>query len=368
MLSLLVLVPALAAPPQISLAGDFGEPRIIVPAPADERFAHLSWPKIVRAKDGTLVAAYISGRFHGNHGEGCPAVSISTDGGKTFTEPKVLKTYSANDPITAAGNIALGLADDGAIVMLSMAFKASEAHTIDGWRSTDSGKTWQPVDVSKIAGRTGSVYGHVFNIPGRGLTVVGHFRKGSPIQDLGLWMSHSTDNGKTWGEPRTIAGGRLTEPAFVHTVGRTIGLIRAPQTPPYYLLTTSDDAGKTWTKPASTLKVEEPRTTQLPSPGLFVDPNDPNRLLALVSQRFPKGKEFPLYGQIDLYSADVKTLEWKKLGTVAKFPATLRERGDITYGWMTPVGGNKWYLVFYCGLHKGANDIYGLEFEVPAGK
>ena len=368
MLSLLIVVPALAAAPTISLAGDFGEPRVIVPAPADARFAHLSWPKVVRAKDGTLVVAYIAGRFHGNHGEGCPAVSLSTDGGKTFSPPKVLKEYGPNDAQTAAGNIALGLADDSAIVMLSMAFKANESHTIDGWRSTDNGKTWQAIDVSKLAGRTGSVYGHVFNIPGQGLTVVGHFRKGSPTQELGLWMSHSSDHGKTWCEPRAIAGGRLVEPAFVHAAGRTIGLIRPGNTPPHYMVVASDDAGKTWTKPTSTLKVPEPRFTQLPSPGLFVDPNNPKRLLALVNQRFPRSKENALYGQIDLYSADVKTLDWKKLGTVAKFPATLRERGDLTYGWMTPTGGKKWFLVFYCGLHRGANDIYGLEFEVPDDK
>src|SRR5687768_14079020 len=96
------------APPPVRLAGDFGEPALIVAAPADPRFAHLAWPKVVRTRDGILVTAYVAGRFHGTHGEGCPAVSFSTDGGKTFSAPNVLKEYGAKDRYTACGNVALG--------------------------------------------------------------------------------------------------------------------------------------------------------------------------------------------------------------------------------------------------------------------
>ena len=116
------------------------------------------------------------------------------------------------------------------------------------------------------------------------------------------------------------------------------------------------------------LVAADAKGVKFPSPGLFVDPNDPTRLLALVSQRFAAEAGNGLYGKIDLYSADVKKLNWERVGTVAKFPRSLGERNDLTYGWMTPVGGQKWLAVFYCGKIRGASDIYGLEFEVPKKK
>src|SRR4051812_8810139 len=60
---------------------DGGIVRIAVTPPKDPRFAHLAWPKAIRAKDGTIVVAYLAGTSHG--GSGCPAVSYSTDGGRT---------------------------------------------------------------------------------------------------------------------------------------------------------------------------------------------------------------------------------------------------------------------------------------------
>lgn len=349
--------------PPVSLAGDYGEPHVIVAAPEDPRFAHLSWPKVVRAKDGTLVVAYVAGRFHGTHGEGCPAVSLSTDGGKTFTTPKILKEYGPKDTYTSAGNVALGLADDGAIVLLSMAYKGDTANTIDGWRSPDSGKTWQAADVSRLANnKTGSVYGHVLPLPGKRLAVVGHYRSGS-IRTAGLWISYSEDSGWTWSDPQTITADALVEPAFIFTAGRFVGLARPKQTPAWYSQVTSDNLGKTWLVQTKVLVAGKAEGVKYPSPGLFLDPNDSTRLIALVSQRFTAEVGNQLYGQIDLYSANVKTLEWKQLGRAARFPRSLLDLSDLTYGWMAPIDANRWFLVFYCGKGNGASAIYGLEFE-----
>jgi hypothetical protein len=361
----LTLVLAAARPP-VSLAGDFGEPRVIVAAPADPAIAHLAWPKVVRLRDGALVVGYVAGRFHGTHGGGCPAVSVSTDGGKTFSPPHVLKHYGLDDAYTSGGNVALGVAEDGAAILLSMAYKGDEANTIDGWRSADGGKTWREVNVSRLAaGKTGSVYGHVFPIPGKGLAVVGHFRKGSTTRTAGLWMGHSADSGKTWGDAQVITEVPLVEPAFVFARGRLVGLARPLRTPAWYTQLTSDDLGKTWAVEPKGLASDNPKGMHFPSPGLFADPGDPDRLLALVSQRFRVEAGNGLYGRIDLYAADVQKLAWARVGTVARFPRTLAERSDLTYGWMTPVGGRRWFAVFYCGKARGASDLYGLEFEVP---
>ena len=172
---------------------EFGEPRIVVPAPANARFAHLSWPKMVITPDGTLVTAYISGREHVN-GDGCPAVSVSTDGGKTFSEPQVLRELDASKTYQHGANLAMGVAEDGAVVFLAMAFTDDERNSIFGWRSEDSGKSWVPVDTSSLGeSRTGSVFGHVFSVPGKGLAVCGHFRK---PKGYGIWIAYSQDQGK----------------------------------------------------------------------------------------------------------------------------------------------------------------------------
>lgn len=353
-----------ASADEISLAGDFGEPRVIVSAPTDEKIAHLSWPKVVRAADGTLVTAYIAGTFHGAHGGGCPAVSYSTDNGKTFSKPLILKRYGPGQDYTSAGNCALGMADDGAVVLLSMAFNGNKANTVDGWRSTDSGRTWQPADVSKLDhSKTGSVYGSVTHVPGKGLAVFGHYRR--PKQS-GIWMSWSRDNGKSWGEPKRISDSKLTlvEPAFTYSKDRFIGLIRTPR--PYYLQMTSDDAGETWQteEPGLTSDLDIPLS--MPSPAVVADPTRPGVVYALVSERHAKGANTNLKGRVVLWTADAESLQWKKLGSLVRFPTSLGARGEITYPWITHLDGDQWFGVFYCGKSRGASDIYGWKFQIPA--
>ncbi|QDV12793.1 hypothetical protein CA51_26790 [Rosistilla oblonga] len=77
---------------QSAVAGEGSPTQIIVPAPEVARYCHLSSAKVIKADDGSIVVAYIVGRKHVN-GDGCPAVSVSNDGGKSFTSPHVLKTF-----------------------------------------------------------------------------------------------------------------------------------------------------------------------------------------------------------------------------------------------------------------------------------
>jgi len=171
-------------------AGDYGTPRIVVPAPESERFAHLAWPKVVRARDGTLVLAHAAARKHAN-GDGCPAVSVSTDEGETFSAPEILREFDGTRDYQHCGNLALGLAPDGAVMLLAMAFTGNERNSIFGWRSVDSGRTWESVDTSCLgSNRTGSVFGHVFAVEGRGLAVCGHYRR---PKGAGIWIAYSQD-------------------------------------------------------------------------------------------------------------------------------------------------------------------------------
>jgi hypothetical protein len=122
--------------------GEFGSPRVLVSAPDDPRFHHLAWPKIATAPDGTVVLAYVSGRRHVD-GEGCPVVALSTNGGRSFSGPLILKEFDRRRPFHHAANLALGVAEDGAVVLLCMAFTGNRRNSVFGWRSTDGGRTWE---------------------------------------------------------------------------------------------------------------------------------------------------------------------------------------------------------------------------------
>jgi len=365
--ALIVLRAASAAAPAISLAGDFGEPRVIIPASADAGLAHHSWPKIARAKDGTLVVAFIAGRFHGNHGEGSPAVAISTNGGANFNPPTVLKRYTAKSEHTSAGNVALGVADDGSVALLSMAYRANAANTVDGWRSADHGRTWQAADTSTLdKNQTGSVFGGVPAVPGKGLAVFGHFRAGSVSQTQGLWFAWSADSGKSWGRPQPFTEKGLVEPAFVFSAGRFIGLVRTKENSDHYVQFTSDDFGRSWQTVERGLATDHAGQVALPSPCLVTDPARASRLYALVSERHGEKTPGGLLGRVVLWTAEAKALQWKRLGEVVRFPRALGQRRDITYAWMAPLGGEEWFAVFYCGQVHGPSDIYGLKLRLSA--
>jgi len=337
------------------VGGDYGQPRVVVPAPEDARYAHLAWPKIVRAKDGVLVLAYVAGRAHTI--DGSPAVSLSTDGGQTFSPPRVLRSFSRGDEYAHCGNVALGVAGDGAVVVLAMAFTGDQRNTIFGWRSVDSGHTWQDVDTAALAGNpTGSVYGHVFAVPGKGLGVCGHYRKPSQPYERGIWIAFSSDHGRSWGPAQQITAEPLLEPAVVCASGRLVGLFRASSRRYCYWQAVSDDQGATWQVAPGSIANEETKHVQ-PSPFVAVCPRDPSRLYAFQSLRGTKG---PHKGEIYLWTAEVKKLEWKRLGLVAALPQDAKEHGDWSYPWMAPLDEQTWMAVFYSGHGSGANAIYGL--------
>ncbi len=329
-------------------AAEFGKPEIVIPAPEDTRFAHLSWPKIVTAPDGTLVTAYIAGRKHVN-GDGCPAISRSTDGGKTFSKPHILREFDKSKPYQHGANLALGVADDGAVVLMVMAFTNDERNSIFGWRSEDSGKTWTPCDTSALGdSKTGSVFGHVFNVPGKGLAVCGHYRK--PKGD-GIWIAYSRDHGKSWGDPVTITGNRYFEPTFIFSGEKLIGLIRENDAHSYHQYVSSD-LGESWQVREKALQGNA--SAVHPSPFLVEDPARPGQLYALQSERGKKN-------QIHLWKANAADLQWEHVDLVVEVP----KGRDFSYPWMTPLGNGKWYLVYYSGESDGPNSIWGMEIELP---
>lgn len=328
--------------------GDFGEPRVIVPAPAEPRYQHLSWPKVIAANDGTIVTAFIAGRKHVN-GDGCPAVSVSRDGGQTFSSPKILQQFDSSMRYQHGANLALGKAADGTLVLMVMAFTNDLRNNIYGWRSVDHGATWSTTDTSRLGeNRTGSVFGHVFPVTGKGLAVCGHFRK--PKGD-GLWIAYSKDEGQTWGDPHVITKRKFFEPTFVFTSGRLLGLVRENSAHAYHQFV-SENLGETWSFQSEVIQGNA--TAVHPSPFVVVDPSNPDRLFALQTERSQDR-------EINLWQADADSLQWQRRGLLISQPGV----EDFGYPWMTHVGANDWFLVYYSGATNGPNSIYGMKITIP---
>ena len=335
---------------------DGGPVRIAIPAPKDARFAHLAWPKAIRAADGSIVVAYLAGIYHG--GGGSPAVSYSADGGKTFAAPNILREFGPGKDYANSGNLGLAVADDGAIALLAMAHTGDKANHIFGWRSTDHGRTWQPVETPTLGPNKTCSVTSMIRVPGVGLLATGHYRKGSKPHEQGTWLATSNDNGKTWGEPSAIndvAGG---EPVIVHAPksapgggdrllvfirSRTITLARQ-------YIAVSDDLGKTWKTEESQIGVEKKGT--LAHPFAMVNPAKESELVVLTAER-------PLPGRVWLWRGDPKTLEFKRDRVVLEFPKVANDKNtDYGYTWIVPTEKGRGLMFYYHGETKGRSEIW----------
>lgn len=351
---------AIGADPQ-PLGGDYGPPRLLVPAPTAPKIAHLSWPKIVATPNGNLVLAYSAGVGHNIGGSG-PAVSISTDRAATFSSPHLLAYFPDDDArYRDCGNLALGVAGDGAVVLLAMAYAGDQQNTILGWRSTDDGQTWHRIDTWALAdNKTGSVYGHIQDVPELGLVVFGHYRRPSQ-PNAGVWMAKSDDHGQSWGPPQVVTTNAYFEPAFTFTQGRWIGLLRLANDADTrrYDQAVSDDLGQRWQIEPSRLAIPDGLPGRQPSPFITVDPANPNRLYAIQSIR---GDHNGTRGRAYLWTAEGPCLDWERQGRLAAIPKNAAHLSDWSYPWMTPIGDDRWVLVFYAGTSRGSSSLYGLVF------
>lgn len=361
LLSPLLLAPALVLAQNASLpnwagrAPDGAAARIAVPAPENPRFQHLGWPKAVRTGDGTIILGYLMGRKH--PGENCPAVSLSSDGGKTFSAPKMLREFGKGRDYEASGNMALGIAHDGSVLLLAHGYSANANH-IFGWRSTDSGRTWNPVDTSALGpNKTGSSTGSIVRLPNGKLMVAGHYRAGSQPYTQGIWRSISEDNGLTWQEPALIVEMDGVEPVLVRHENRLLVFIRERKGKRQYL-SVSDDWGVTWKTELAAIHPILPTTTVLAHPFAMVDPHDPDGLLAVT---FERGKA----GAAQLWRGNPRTLEFKHERTLVELTQLSgATNNDYGYGWLVPLEGRRALLFYYHGLGSGPNSIWALETEI----
>lgn len=360
-LSLLTAAGAAEPVPAWAAVNPGGAPvRLAVPPPAGPRFAHLAWPKAIRAKDGTIVLAYLAGTFHGDGGGKSPAISLSTDNGKTFTAPNVLREFSPGDEYTSSGNLAIGLADDGAVVLLAMGYRGNEANNIYGWRSTDHGRTWTETDTSALGpNKTGSVCGTVVSVPGRGLLVHGHYRKGATPHTQGIWQSVSTDGGRVWQAPTLVTDQNVGEPVLVKVGDRLLSFIRGRGPDAIrQLVAVSDDKGVTWRSEWSALRATREGVKGLAHPFAIENPNKPGELLVLTTER-------PLPGRVVLWRGDAQSQVWQQDRILLDFPKIEGDKNtDYGYTWLVHQAGRKYLMFYYHGESKSTNPIWVTEVEI----
>jgi len=339
--------------------------RIAVPAPENPAITHLAWPKVVRTASGTLVLASCAGQGHNTGGSG-PAISRSTDGGRTFSPARVLMRFPDDDPrYLDCGNLALSQAPDGGLLLLAMAFNKDRGNAIFGWRSTDEGVTWTRTDTSALGpDKTGSVFGNVIDLPGQGLAVFGHYRGGSQPYTRGIWMALSADQGRSWGEARRLNDDVLVEPVVVKSAGRLIGFFRgdSKEAGGRQSVGVSDDDGRTWKTERSVLDAQDPATARLAAPFAIENPAKPGELLVLTTERTRTGNT---PGRIWLWRGEARTLEWKRERIILEFPRIEGDPNtDFGYPWLLHLGGNRWQMYYYHGQPRSACPIWVTEVEL----
>jgi hypothetical protein len=348
-----------ALPSWAARATNSGVVQMAVAPPTDARWTHLGWPKAVRTPAGTIVLAYLAGETHAGAGSS-PVVSLSTDAGRTFTPPRVLREFSANTEYTASGNVAAGLTVENAIIVLAMAYRGNEGNNIYGWRSQDEGRTWQEVDTSQLGpNKTGSVAGNIIQLPGQKLMVMGHYRKGAKPYDTGIWQSVSKDHGRSWSAPIMVTNIEGVEPVLVRARDRLLVFIRGRgQAAARQYIAVSDDFGETWRVQLSGIVAQSPHTTDLAHPFAMLDPSDPAKLVVVTAER-------PVPGSIWLWHGSADQLDFKvdrKLLDVPKIEGS--RNTDYGYTWLLPVDGRRCLMFYYHGMSNGPNAIWVTEVKI----
>ncbi len=151
--------------------------------------------------------------FHGASGNSPIMVSVSDDGGATFSPAKVVSTGGqAGTPNNQGADIAVGA--DGAVYVAYNAFERSTgADTINIVKSTDCGKKWsQPVVVGPVV--SGQAPGVAFRTPtfaflatdDTDADVVYAAYQSLAAGDYDIYVQRSTNGGATWGSAVQVNG------------------------------------------------------------------------------------------------------------------------------------------------------------------
>ncbi len=198
---------------------------------------------------GRLLAIYRRGQTHAQD-PGSIVQAESTDGGGTWTLPRVL----FSDPLVDQRNVAGGLLPSGTIVIFWNRYDLAPRYYSAGVmfaRSTDGGVTWSLAE--PLSGTT--AYGPIVDTPAGPAMV---------IVDGATQLAFSHDDGRTWSDRRPIGDLPTNETAIIWSGGNELlGFTRNLQQQPM-LMHRSLDLGHTWRTVAADIALT-------PMPGTLVN-------------------------------------------------------------------------------------------------
>ncbi len=204
---------------------------------------YLGHPTTVLMPDGkTLYCTYPLG-----HGGPAAVLKRSDDGGRTWSERLPVPDNWAT--ATNCPCIHRLTAPDGTERLF--VFEGNGA--MRQARSEDGGKTWTPFEPNGLT----CIVAPITIVPVAGDKLLAMYHRGPDDRDrhpLTLWQAISDDGGLTWKDERPVAeypGGSPCEPFVVRSPnGKQLAALARENARKYNaLLITSDDEGKTWSKP-----------------------------------------------------------------------------------------------------------------------
>lgn len=220
------------------------------------------FPVAVRLKDNRIAVVLRGGGPHLSiHGR--LDIVFSSDEGKTWTKPIIV----AADPTADVRNPAFGQASDGSLVVAyyrttnydeNGKYNTSLNKPVDTWvtHSSDDGKTWSKpsqIDVSDIG--WASPFGRMITRPDG--SMLANFYGGAiktadqaaPKSSFS-YLYRSTDQGQTWKRYSAISPPGFDETGLiVLPSGRWLAGLRSSGKSAHLALSHSEDDGRTWSKP-----------------------------------------------------------------------------------------------------------------------
>jgi hypothetical protein len=184
------------------------KPAVVVDSPVDDRN-----PALGQAKDGTLVVVYWRTANYDEHGRYNPKlekpvntwVTHSSDGGKTWSDSTEIDVAdigwgSPYGKIVTLPDGAMLLAVYGGLVRAA-GDKGDKTDNSYVYRSSDNGKSWK---------RYSTPGSNRFNETALLRLASGKLLAAMRSQDAGeVWLTDSSDDGKTWGEPKKLTPARV---------------------------------------------------------------------------------------------------------------------------------------------------------------
>ncbi|MFO0925676.1 MAG: sialidase family protein [Gemmataceae bacterium] len=188
----------------------WSKPRVIVDAPdVDDRNVAL-----VELPDRTLLVTY---NTFTRKQESLAMTVRSTDGGQTWSPPRPV-----GEPNTRTKAAAVALADGSLLLPYYVAPGSGALAAL----SRDGGVSWKTVRVPDTTGFVGDEWDVLEVEPGR---LVGIVRNSHARTDGHFWKTESRDGGRTWAVPQrtNVQSRRYPSPAQLTRHGRTPTLIYA---------------------------------------------------------------------------------------------------------------------------------------------